>query len=267
MGDSDPDYYSFHLDLLTGGADRATGGIVDAFRPTATVLLAVLAVAGLFLVPARARTALLVRIALLTAFAGGYWAFFTGNTWVAENGWGVRYYFPVVLIVVITLAAPVAAALLAVRAGDAVPVAVAATACGLACIGPQTPLTQAPVLTDVAPTADFARAAGIHYIAGNYWYAWPVMDHLLDQGRDAVYATAVRSDGDPTAYRVPFDRDLAAGRRPQAPCVNDSAESCVTFLTYWTEPGWSTTPVGACPAPPPPGSTADTCLVLEFTSS
>lgn len=67
------------------------------------------------------------------------------------------------------------------------------------------------------------------------------------------------------AQQLPFDRDLAAGRRPQALCVNDSADSCVTFLNYWTEPGWSATPVGTCPAPPPPGSDTGTCQVLEYT--
>lgn len=258
-----PDYYSFHFDLLAGGAGQSAGAVVDAFRPTATAVLAVLAVAGLFAVPAQVRTALLLRIAPLVAFGAGYWVLFTGNAWVAANGWGIRYFFPVVVIVLVGLSAPVAAALLGFRVGDAVPVAVAGTACALACIGPQTPLAKAPVLAEVAPTAEYARSAGIHYVAGSYWYAWPVLHHLLGDGRAAAFGIALRSDGDPAAYRRPFEQDIAAGRRPQSLCVNDSAASCVTYLNYWTEPGWSTTPVGTCPAPPLPG-TDGTCLVLEF---
>lgn len=264
---ADPDYYAFHLHLFTDGVSRSTAGIGDAFRPTTTMLLAVLAVASLLVVPARVRTALLIRVALLAAFAVGYWALFTGNAWVAANDWGIRYYFPVLVTVVLGLATPIAAALLSVRVGDAVPVAVAATACALAGIGPQTPLADARVLTEVDATAGFARSAGIHYVAGSYWYAWPVLHRMLSDGRDAAFATTVRSDGNPAAYRAPFDRDLSADRRPRAICVNDSADSCATYLTYWTEPGWSTTPVGTCPAPPLPDASAGTCVVLEFTGS
>ncbi|HET9648114.1 MAG TPA: hypothetical protein VFP34_07760, partial [Microlunatus sp.] len=41
----DPDYYAFHLDLFTGGMGQSAGAIRDAFRPTSTVLLAVIAAA------------------------------------------------------------------------------------------------------------------------------------------------------------------------------------------------------------------------------
>lgn len=263
----DSDYYSFQLELLTGGAGRSGGAIVDAFRPTVTVLLAVVSAGSLFVVAARVRTALLVRMGLLAAFAAGYWVLFTGNVWVAANGWGVRYFFPVLVIVLIVLAAPIAAALLALRVADAVPVAVAGTVCALSCLGPQTPLSQSPVLSQVDPTAAYARAEGIHYVAGSYWYAWPVLHQLLVDGRTSAFAAALRSDGDPAAYRGPLDQDLAAGRRPRAVCVNDSADSCVTFLNYWTRAGWSTTPVGTCPAPPPPGQQEGSCLVLEYAGS
>lgn len=265
-GVGDPSYFSFRLGLLADGASTSVGGMVDAFRPIPTMLLAVLGVIGLVVLPSRVRTAVLVRTALLAAFGIVYWVLFTGNTWVADNGWGIRYFFPVVMIILIALCAPIAGALLTVSANDTASVAVAATACALSCIGSQTAPAQAPVLAEVAPTADFARDAGIHYVAGNYWYAWPVVDHLLDEGRDAVFGATLRSDGDATAYRKPFERDLAAGRPPQALCINDSTDSCVTFLNYWTEPGWSTDTVATCPAPPPPGSTAGTCVVLEFDS-
>lgn len=264
---ADPDYYSFHPDLLTAGSKRAVSEIANAFVTTPTKLLVVLALLALMVLPATVRNAILIRIAALVGFAVAYGVFFTGNAWVAQNGWGVRYYFPVVLIGVIVVAAPIAAALLRLPTRDAVPIAIAATACALTCIGPQTPPAQAPVLTEVAPTADFARSADIHYVAGNYWYVWPIVDHLLDAGRDAAFGITMRSDGDEAAYRVPFDRDLAAGRRPQALCVNDSPDTCATFLNYWTEPGWSTTPVGDCPAPPLPGATPGTCSVLVFDPS
>jgi hypothetical protein len=262
--DVEPDYYAFHLDLLRSGAARSLGALGDSLVTGPTVALAVIAAVSLVVVPARLRAALLIRIALLAGFAAGYWVLFTGNAWVAANGWGMRYYFPVLAIVVIGLAAPVAAALLAIRATDTVAVAVAATACAVGSIGPQTPLADAPVLVQVDPTAAYARSAGIHYVAGDYWYVWPVLHQMLVEGRDSAFATALRSDGDPTAYRRPFDQDLAAGRRPQAVCVNDSADACVTYLNHWTEPGGSTTPEGPCPAPPQPGNDG-TCLVLEFT--
>jgi hypothetical protein len=127
------------------------------------------------------------------------------------------------------------------------------------------PLSQSPLAQHVRATADYARSTGISFVAGEFWYVWPVVHQLLADGRDSAFGTAPRSGGDQAAYRQKLDDQLLAGARPRAICVNDSVESCVTYLTYWTAPGWSAVPDGSCPVPEQPeGSTTASCQVLQF---
>jgi hypothetical protein len=265
-----PDYYTFHPDLFGANAGQSAGAIAGGFSTVPAVVLAVIAVVSFLVIPSRVRTALLVRFALLTVFAAGYWTVFTGNSWVAANGSAIRYFFPVVLIILLGLSAPMAGALLAARVPSTVPIAIAATVCAGASLGAQVPISDSPVLQQVDATVQYARSNGVSFVAGSYWYAWPVLHQMLVDGRDAAFATALRSGGDPVAYRRKLDAELIAGSRPRAICVDDTVESCVSYLSYWTAPGWSAVADLTCPAPERPAgddSAEPTCRILEFTGA
>lgn len=263
---SEPDYFAFRVDLFQADAGKSLDAIRSGLHQGLTLALAVLAVLCLLAVSAKVRTALLIRLAFLAGFAVIYWVVFTGNPWVSANGSAIRYFFPVLIIVILGLATPTAGALLAIRAPVALPIAVTATVCAVASIGPQTPLSDAPTISQVEAAVADARANGIHYVAGNYWSVWPVVHGMLADGRLAAFGTALRSEAAPGTARRWFDDDLAAGRRPRAICLNDSTDSCVTYLNYWTAPGWSTTAVATCVAPPL-GADPGTCEVLEFDAA
>lgn len=267
-------YYGFDPSQFVDGLGESVRAVVGAFTPGRLIALGVVAGLSLTVLDGARRIALLRRFGLLALFGLGYLLVFAGNPWIAANHYPARYFFPVVLGVVISLAAPIAAALtvLARRwaarpAGRAVPVVVAAALAAAALTGPLTVPARSWIFQDVRPTAEFASAGDVSFVAGNYWVVWPLTDRLLAAGRPALAAN-YKAGGDPDRYEQRLDALLAAGTAPQALCLNDSADSCVAELDRWTRPGWQVVPHADCPVaePPPYADTAQrACLMLTFT--
>jgi hypothetical protein len=273
----DPVYFAFGREQFVADISRSTNSVITAFSPTRTVVLIAVACGATLLIARPLRAALLSRLALAILFAVGYFTLFAGNPWVASNAYSVRYFFPVLLTVVVCIAAGITGALLSIRvpakAGLRQPLIAGATA--LACVasmaGPLTPPSQAPVLTEVQATADFARENGIHFVSGSYWVMAPLLHRLLVDGRDAAFMAGFKSGGDPAAYQARFEADLASGSPARALCVEDSVENCQLYLDFWTAPGWSEVPGELCPVPGPSpafGSPPErVCRILENTGS
>ncbi|GIG29930.1 hypothetical protein [Cellulomonas marina] len=304
--DAEQRYFAFDLPQFLRDTPLSLGAVTGAFRPLPLVLLAVVSgLAVLALAPAR-RAALLQRLALAGVFCALYWAVFTGNPWVAVNGYPVRYFYPVVLFLVVLAVVPVVALAVGLvrpegvlrpglvparltrggsaragRAGTApgsrgplpraVPLVGAAGVLVVALAGPLVPPERADVLTGVRATGDFVQENDVTFLAGYYWDMWPLLHETLDAGRDATYVTGFKSGGDPVGYRAAFERELAEGDGPPlAVCVNEDLAFCLTYLDFWTQAGWR--PTGeTCPVPgttPQLGSPpVRQCLVLEYAGA
>ncbi len=268
-------YISFSIQTFRSGAAESLTKIGAAFDRTWLVGLAVIAAVCTLLLSSERRGALLKRLALTALFVVLYWVVFVGNPWVAANGFHVRYFFPVVLAVVASIAAPVAAVLLTDRlplpqntSRSALALGVAILAAVASIVGPLKLPSQAPIIVATGPTADYVKANEVSFVAGYYWLLWPVLLQSLDEGRTAVYGAGARSDGDLAAYRAALDRAVDDQQRPpRAICVGDKVTSCKTYLEYLTRPGWQQVE-GSCPMPSFQGSRlsppANRCTVLEY---
>ena len=268
-------YFSFSIHTFRSGMAESLSKIGAAFDRRWLVGLAVFAAVCTLLLSSERRAALLKRLALTALFAFLYWVVFAGNPWVAANGFHVRYFFPLVLAVIVGIAAPVAAALLTVRLPllrnvprSVLALGVATLAAVASLVGPLTPPSEAPIILATGPTADYVKANNVSFVAGYYWLLWPVLLQSLDEGRTAVYGAGVRSDGDLSAYPAALDRAVAEQHGPpRAICVGDKVASCQTYLEYLTRPGWRQVD-GTCPMPSVPGGRlsppANRCTVLEY---
>jgi hypothetical protein len=273
----EPDYFTFDRTQFIADFPRSTESVITALSPTRTVVLIIVACAAVLLIARPLRAGLLSRLALTVMFAVGYWTIFAGNPWVAANAYSVRYFYPVVLAIVVCLASCITGALLRLRLPAArsflrpVVAGGAAVACAAAMVGPLTPPSQSPVLTEVQATADFARANGINFLSGYYWDIWPILHRMLVDGRDAAFAAGLKSGGDPAAYQARFEADLASGLPVRALCVEDSVADCQSYLDYWTQPGWTEVTGVTCPVPgstPALGGPKDrVCRTLEYTGT
>lgn len=266
-------YYGFDPALFVDGLRESLRAVVGAFAAGWLVAGTVAALLSLTLLDPARRRALLRRFGLLALFCIGYLVGFAGNPWIAANDYPARYYFPVLLGVVVSLAAPIAAALAvaarrwAARPGGRVaPLAIAGAVAAAALAGPLTVPARSWIFQDVRPTAEFAAATDVSFVAGNYWVVWPVTDRLLAAGRPALAAN-YKAGGDAGRYGRRLDDLLAAGATPRALCLNDSADSCAAELDRWSRPGWRVAPDADCPVAEPPSyadTTARDCLLLEF---
>ncbi|TKV58897.1 hypothetical protein FDO65_15520 [Nakamurella flava] len=272
--DAPQDYFSFSRGQFVAEFPQAVGSVTGALSPSRLMVLGAVAALAALLLPAERRAALLPRFALVVLFSLGYFTVFAGNPWVSLNGYPVRYFFPVLIAVVLFLAAPIAGALLTARVPVAAAVrqpvvavgAVVAAAASL--VGPLTPPSDSVVLQDIRAAGDFARSNDISFLSGYYWDMWPLLWETLEDGRESHFVTGFKSGGDPDAYKERFQADLASGTPPRAMCVNETDSFCTTYLDYWTEPGWQFTGQ-TCPVPGPTpqlGSPQQkTCRVLEYT--
>lgn len=268
----DQPYFVFDWAQFIADISKSVGSVQGVFSPTRFfALVAVASVCVLFLSRDR-RAGLLPRFALLLLFSTGYFVLFAGNPWVAANAYWFRYFYPVVMAIVICVAAPIAGAALAIpgaahRWVRPTVAAGAAVACGAALAGPLVPPSQSYVFQQVQATADFARANNIHFISGNYWAIWPILHRNLVDGRDAAFGVGLKSGGDRDAYLARFEQDRAEGR-PRAICVEATVAECTLYLDYWTMPGWTEVPGIQCPGPSPSmgGAPEDECRVLENTA-
>jgi hypothetical protein len=286
--DAPQDYFSFTISQFMTGFDASVATVVGSFRPIR--LVAVLIVAGLVVaaVPALRRSALLIRGGLGAAFVVGYWALFTGNQWVAQNQYPFRYFFPVIVFVLVCVVAPVASAVtgplvdrclgFAQRRGvnsstsgrtiRGAAVGLSAVVCAVAMVGPVSLPTNADVLRGTSETGRYAIDHDVTFLAGYYWAMWPLMHHGLEAGRHAVFVTGFKSGGDPAGYTDALQRELGEDDGPPlAMCVNQDLAVCQLYLTYWTHASWE--PNGqSCPLPseiPILGSPPQrSCKILEY---
>jgi hypothetical protein len=285
--DASQEYFAFDLTQFVSGATASLTAIVGAFRPVRLTIMLVMACAAVLALGAARRAALLSRLSLATTFSVLYWAVFTGNPWVAANGYPFRYFFPVVIFVVVAAATPIAAAVLGVarleitlatrahlwpgretKAAHRISVALVAAASAAAMAGPLVSPSHSAVLEQTQATGRYAVDKDITFLAGYYWDMWPVQFHVLKAGRTAGYTTGFKSGGDPEAYRRAFERELAeTDGPPRAMCVNQDIAVCETDLSYWTAPGWVPTSE-TCPIPgdsPQLGSPpVRSCRVMVF---
>ena len=146
---------------------------------------------------------------------------------------------------------------------------IAVVFCAVALFGPLTMPSQSVQLLATKSTADYIRSNDVAFVSGYFWSVWPIELQALEDGRTATYVTAGKSGGDPANYRAALDRELAKGDGPpKAVCVGEELSVCITYLEYWTRPGWHEVP-GECPIPisnPLNGSPpVQACRLLEFT--
>lgn len=266
--DSAQDYLSFDSLQVSKRSGEAVGSIVGALAPIRfSVVLVVACLCLLALSPAR-RSALVPRLALITAFSTGYFVLFAGNSWVAANNFAVRYFFPVLMAIILIVSVPIAAVLLdppVLRHRGTRPLAIglALVAVAASLAGPLVPPSRSQVFQSVQATVDYARENRIDYLAGFYWDVWPTLYGTLQDGRESHFATAFKSGGDPEAYEARLDADLATGQAPRALCINESDDVCEQYLGYWTKPGWTWTGE-TCPAPLESSPPQRSCRVLQY---
>lgn len=130
------------------------------------------------------------------------------------------------------------------------------------------PPSQSVQLLATRTTADYIKANDVTFLAGYFWTVWPIEQQALENGRTATYVTAGKSGGDRENDEAALDHELAEGDGPpKAVCVDDEITSCISYLEYWTRPGWREV-AGECPIPisnPANGSPpVEACRLLEF---
>jgi hypothetical protein len=269
-------YFGFHPSLAVSGSSESLTSMVDGTRTLRVAVVIMAAALASLLLPQRLRPALLSRLAMTVLFCTGFWVFFSGNSWVSANGFNVRYFFPVVLGMIVVLTVPLASAVLQIPAprqsrGSAVPgIVVGIVLCIGAMFGPLTSPSQSVQLLATQSTADYIKANDVGFVSGYFWSVWPIELQALENGRTATYVTAGKSGGDPASYLAALDRELAENDGPpKAICVDEEMSVCITYLEYWTRPGWHEVP-GECPIPisnPLNGSPpVEACRLLEFSS-
>jgi hypothetical protein len=280
-------YFTFSVGEFATNASASVQSILESLRTARVVVLVGVASLALVALDADRRAALVRRFALATVFVVGFWTLFTGNAYVTLGGFHFRYFYPVLIFVVLCLAAPVAAVLAGWPATLALPerwagrlrpqvsalramsTVVAVLAVAVAVAGPLRSPDTAPVLTETRATGRYAVDHGIRFISGYYWDMWPTLWAGLASGRNALFVTGLKSGGDPAGYRDAFREELAKGPGyPRAMCVNQPVSACTPFIDYWTAPGWEATGE-TCPIPPdiealgsPPPERS--CRVLEY---
>jgi hypothetical protein len=283
--DANQDYFSFSLSTFISEAPRAFSSVFTSFRLARLAVLAIVSAALLLALTVPRKAAFLSRGATAFVFVAIYWVVFTGNPWVLQNTYALRYFFPVIVFVAVAVAAPLSAVLCALVTPTSVFIAVRIPAglhrvaiglavvlptlgLGVALRGPLNSPSDALVLANTRATADYARANGVTFLSGYYWDMWPTLHRALDDGRHAAFVTGFKSGGDPTAYKQAFHDLLQAGRTPTALCINETDSFCETYLDYWTQKGWSPTSM-TCPVPgdvPQLGKPAErTCRVMTYS--
>jgi hypothetical protein len=266
-------YYRFDPGQWLAGVERSARAVMGAFSPGPLAAVGAAATLACLVLDRPRRSALLRRLGMLTVFCLGYLVVLAGNPWVAANQYPARYFFPVLVGVVVGLSAPIAAAavLLGRRwAGRpvvrALPIVAVTAGCIAGFAGPLTLPAQAWIFADVRDTERYAIDADAAFVAGDYWVVWPLAHRLLADGHP-VLAANYKAGGDPARYPARLDQLVAAGVRPRSLCVNDTIAGCRAELDRWTRPGWVVVPAVTCPvAEPPPyaPTSAGSCRVLEF---
>jgi hypothetical protein len=282
-----PSYFGFSLSDFRVGFAAAIGSVVEHLRPLRTVGLVLVALGATIALSSPLRARMTLYGAHFAWFTVLYVTLFAGNSWVAQNAFFFRYFFPLLLLILMAVALPIAGVALeyldrtapaespqrSVRRGS-LATAFGLAAVVLALVGTVSMPQNAGVFRAGEKTQAYAASHEVRFLSGAYWNMFPLMHGLLVGGRDAVFVAAEKSGGSRERYEQALDDELSRNGMAQALCVNESVESCVSFLEAWTRPGWRALDTNdRCPAPPllgppgPGGTSRPKCRVLIYDPS
>ncbi len=239
-------YYSLDFADMTHNLVLAGAAMASVVRLDGTVLFAVGATLAIILQPDRSR--IVVVILWCAVFAALWSLFFAQDAWVIANRSHFRYFFPVFLC--FAAAAAIAITGLLLRCSTSVKravIALLAVASTSYLFAWPRPVNAYPVFANVAPQAEFARAAGIHYIAGDYWLVWPIVFLLLEKP-DGAFGLTVRGEPSASKVRKSITADCRSGIPVRALCVGQAPEVCIDYARRITRQDWQATD-GFCPGP------------------
>jgi hypothetical protein len=222
---------------------------------SATRLLVIAALFGLLALLASLRVTRvanpLVRLAVTSflVFAVVWWIGWSANTWVKTNGYPYRYFFPVLLIVPVSITLQLFCYLPRSRRLK--------DFCAAACMGlitvylvrPAVPLADYRVFSTVAPFSEYAQSHRIRFFTGLYWIVWPTVFRLLDQP-DAAFGLTARADGNIAKMRKAVEEEIAVNGTAKALCLESDETECLQDAGFYSGRRWSVTgdvcPGGRC---------------------
>jgi hypothetical protein len=182
----------------------------------------------------------LVMISLLV-FALVWWIGFSANTWVKQNGYHFRYFFPVLIIGCVAITLQVFCYLLpqSKRIKDF---------CAVGCVALiLTYLVREPVafsdysiFAQVQPLVSYAQSNGLRFIAGDYWVVWPTVFRLLDR-RESAFGLTARASGNARKMRQALDRGILAEGSGKALCLGSDEKQCAKDAEALTGRRWTVT--------------------------
>lgn len=281
-------YFDLVPDALGTGLTAVFTNVLAVTHPVRVLIVIALAVLAYALLPATTRKRLAARGALFAVWTAAYVVVFAANPWVGQNGYHVRYFFPLLALVVVGLAVPIGVLLSWVTGAgrpvaeddpeqppfhlgrrSTVAVTATAAAAALSLAGPFQLPQRSVMANDVSASVAYAEANDVRFLSGFYWNMWPAMHQLLDGGRDAVYVAAEKSGGDRADYERALDEELAADGEATALCLNERVSTCIAYLDGWTRPGWvADADRPECPAPHyTPAAQPPRCEVLTYRAS
>jgi hypothetical protein len=175
---------------------------------------------------------------LLFGFAVGWLVLFSNNAWVSGNGYHFRYFFPVIITIVVLVTLPVLGLVMrgtrTIRLGAAV---LAMVGCLLITMAPPKRFDDFALFARFAERAQTARSSGISLIAGDFWSVWPVVFLLLRNG-DAFGIDGLRDVGNRDGVRRHLDRLVQDGATPSSLCLDASIERCLQQAYNLTGRQW-----------------------------
>ena len=178
-------------------------------------------------------------IASLLLFALGWWIGFSANTWVKQNDYHFRYFFPVLVIVCLGIALQVFCYLLPWSKSIKDLCILGGVAFMLAyLVRVPVPLSDYSIFARVQPFVEYAQANELRFIAGDYWVVWPTVFRLLDR-RDAAFGLATRAVGNVRKMQRALDQEILARGSAKALCAGSDGTRCVRDAELLTGRRWA----------------------------
>jgi len=184
---------------------------------------------------------------LIILFALGWFLLLSQSAWVAANAWHFRYFYPVILTMVILIATPLLAWIM--RAGR--PTRIAATLAFLAGgvlmnLAPPRPFDEFSAFARVAENAAAARTQDIQFVAGDFWYVWPTV-FLLQRDTPAFGLEDVRAIGNRDGVMRAIAALEQTPKKPRGLCLNAEPDRCLRQASLLTDRPWRAS-AGQCGA-------------------
>jgi len=197
------------------------------------------------------------RLAMLAiAFALGWLLLFAQSAWVAANAWHFRYFYPVILTVVILIATPLVVWI--IREGRTTRIAATLALLGASVVlnlAPPRPFDEFSLFARLAENVAAARAQEIQFVAGDFWYVWPTV-FLLQRHMQAFGLEDVRAIGNRDGVMRAIAELEQTGKTPRGLCLKYELDRCLRQASLLTDRSWRMSP-GSCGAG---------CTMIEITS-